>query len=557
MHRKVLENKQKAKTQKRSRSGSKSPQLSANSPTRVKRSRKTEGLNNDHTTRIAYQQGRQNVEMIVEASDQSGAEFLSEDDSSQDEGSDDDDQLSDDSEVQLRHSQSTELDFSFEVEGETADNNVEDVRPQPPTSQGSTEQNKKIKELDLEMKKRLLDLKEMMTHQGLTESVGVLESCFGVSATNGKRQGKGRRILKDVVNDNQNANLMQTNNSQSEVTIYQNAVPKRNSSSSEDGGILDSSDKLILNANVLSDMEHVPSRGNSRDVDNKQSRSLSAEEHTEQIIRQAEAAKAKIFPPTGRDDIGQLGQKFEFVAKIDQEYLSIGSHVDEGMRDRIQRGEYMDFAKLLPKDRITTVEDDGRMELIMRNGKFYWVPVTESVAINCFSKWEQAFRIYANIYTSKFPNKSSELIQYNHIIHSIASSYTWENVYSYDREFHIHLSKHPERSWSVILQQAWSMKLRDRISSGSSEYVTGGAGNHSNAQSGQNPGSSGPMPSKGKISEACKRYNGGRCKFGTTCRYKHKCLYCGKFRHTVLTCRKLMADKERQASANKDSSKSD
>ena len=446
LHRKVLENKQKAKTHKRSRSGSKSPQLPANSPTRGNKYQKTEALKDDRTTRIAYQQGKQNVEMIVEASDQSGAEFSSENDSSQDEGSDDDDQLLNDSEVQLRHSQSTQLDFSFEVEEETADNNVEDIIPQPSTSRGSMDQNKKIKELDLKMKKRLLDLKEMMTHQGLTESVYVLESCFGVSATNGKRQGKGRCSLKDVVNDNQNTNLMQTNNSQSEATIYQNAVPKHNSSSSEDGGILDSSDELILNANVLSDMERVSSRENSREAEKKQPRSLSAEERTEQIIRQAEAAKAKIFPPTGRDDIGQLGQKFKFVAKIDQEYLSIGSHVDEGMQECIQRGKYVDFSKLLPKDRITTVEDDGRMELIMRNGKTYWVPVTESVAINCFSKWEQAFRIHANIYTSRFPNKSSELIQYNHVIHSIASSYTWENVYSYDREFRIHLSKHPERS---------------------------------------------------------------------------------------------------------------
>ena len=45
----------------------------------------------------------------------------------------------------------------------------------------------------------------------------------------------------------------------------------------------------------------------------------------------------------------------------------------------------------------------------------------------------------------------------------MAGMYTWDNVYSYDQEYRIDLSKHPGRSWAVILKQAWSLKLRDRI----------------------------------------------------------------------------------------------
>ena len=63
----------------------------------------------------------------------------------------------------------------------------------------------------------------------------------------------------------------------------------------------------------------------------------------------------------------------------------------------------------------------------------------ETVTINSFSKWEQAFRIFSNIYTKEHPNRASELIQYNHVIHTIASTYTWENVYAYDRQFRMHL----------------------------------------------------------------------------------------------------------------------
>ena len=102
--------------------------------------------------------------------------------------------------------------------------------------------------------------------------------------------------------------------------------------------------------------------------------------------------------------------KFEFVAKIDQEYLAVGSHVDLNTQEKIKRGEYVDFSKLLPKDRIT-VEKDGRMELVVRNGQTFWSPVSEVVAINNFGRWEQAFRIFSNIYTSEFPQRCSELIQ--------------------------------------------------------------------------------------------------------------------------------------------------
>ena len=185
------------------------------------------------------------------------------------------------------------------------------------------------------------------------------------------------------------------------------------------------------------------------------------------------------------------------------------------------------------------------MELIVKNGQTFWSPVSEALAINCFSRWEQAFRIFANIYTSEYPQRSSELIQYNHIIHSISGTYTWENVYSYDRVFRLHLARHPERSWSVILQQAWSMKLKDRIFcndhavSNVDPFGTGNTTNYSTS------GGSHHNTPKTKSNEPCKRYNRGKSKFGNSCRYKHKCTYCYKFGHTILTCRKLKADQER------------
>ena len=42
---------------------------------------------------------------------------------------------------------------------------------------------------------------------------------------------------------------------------------------------------------------------------------------------------------------------------VDEEFTLIGSHLDDITRHRIASGEYVDFVKLIPKDRILTEED--------------------------------------------------------------------------------------------------------------------------------------------------------------------------------------------------------
>ena len=165
---------------------------------------------------------------------------------------------------------------------------------------------------------------------------------------------------------------------------------------------------------------------------------------------------------------------------IDEEYIVVGSHIDELTKRKIANGEYIDFTKLIPKDKVT-MEDDNRMEIINKGGLTYWLPVNdrESSAITNFNRWEQAFRVFSNIFTAFHPGKAGELFQYNHIIHTAAQTFAWKNVYRYDKEFRIHMAKHhPYRS--VILQQAWSMCLKDKVSGNSNGYSRGGGSGNGN-----------------------------------------------------------------------------
>ena len=55
------------------------------------------------------------------------------------------------------------------------------------------------------------------------------------------------------------------------------------------------------------------------------------------------------------------------------------------------------------------------MELVNRNRMSFWSPVSEREVgtINNFQRWESAFRVYSNIYTTQYPQKAAELIQYS------------------------------------------------------------------------------------------------------------------------------------------------
>ena len=109
-------------------------------------------------------------------------------------------------------------------------------------------------------------------------------------------------------------------------------------------------------------------------------------------------------------------------------------------------------------------EDMQKMVMVNKGGMSYWVPMSDKQnSISNYNKWDQAFRVYLDIYTSKYPECTSELIQYGHMIQTATFSYAWENVALYDREFRRHMERYPDHICGVILQQAWTMFLKDRV----------------------------------------------------------------------------------------------
>ena len=263
--------------------------------------------------------------------------------------------------------------------------------------------------------------------------------------------------------------------SPSESTIYNPAVlPNiRNSSSSDEGmGIFNSDEEQPMTVEAIdhnNSFSHsqfagqqerarttVPVNRNQSEV-TQQRRPVSTqqtpEEKAENMIREAEAAKIRMLEVAGKTrgkgDLEPDLREFSHTAMMDENFLLVAAHIEESTRKRIEQGGYVDFARLLPNDRVFA-EHDSRMEWIQEEGRTFLAPAgyrnRDRNGITSFSKWEQAFRVYSDIYSRANPEKAVELIQYNHIIGTAAMSYIWDNVYLYDCHFRVHMSRNPSRS---------------------------------------------------------------------------------------------------------------
>ena len=516
------------------------------------------------TAEISFREGDQIIQMSVQRNEDC---FRDE----ETESSDDEDIVFNDK----NNSESTQSEAELPIPStSTADTIPEQGVEKDKRRSSVVKAKERIKNLNKEMREKIRELQNLMTEGDMNESLEVLDELLpreqpqraveNEQQVEIPQQRRNKKQRKDTSNDegiNANHNsLAKPNSSRSEETIYVNAVQqKRFSSSSEedelpisDVGLIPRNDINVVSYPVQNDdysqrfnnlkvsvegevrkannirneemdwvdeQERMSAKGDGDTQERGQrSQMMSPEEKARKMVQEAETAKARMFATTGRDT----------TAHFDENYIVVGAHVDEATVTKIQNGDYVDFGKLIPRDRVLR-EDDGRMEMVVKNGRTFWVPYAETTVISSFNKWEQAFRVFANLYTKAHPHRSAELIEYNHIIHTISLTYLWENVYMYDKDFRLHLARFPDRRWGLILQQAWFLRLKDRIGTVRSDGFSGGSGNFNN--------------NRGKVNEPCRRFNRGKCNYGAACKYEHRCNYCFKFGHANVNCRKAIADR--------------
>ena len=391
-------------------------------------------------------------------------------------------------------------------------------------------------------------------------------------ARNQQRVDKDRQVskTKERLSDKGKFNSINLPNcSPSESTIYKPAVTKhrnneklvRTSSSSEEcesneSKGLDSSEENIesmihnfvgsqrLALDEIERKQHLEQMdrrcdGHGRNHDDSQvdrnQMLRRVEEGADDWARTAERSKARIFEVSGNvPHIPDL-----CTSSIDEDFMLLAVHIDENLAQKIAQGEYVNFAKLIQKDKLA-MEEDNRLELVNRGGCSFWVPVSERevTSITSISRWDQAFRVYLKIYTKANPTRAEELVEYSFVIHSASEVFSWPNVYFYDKLFRLHLAKHPQRNWGIILQQAWSFCLTEKIPQNQKGNNFSGGGKYQDTSK-----------KKGKI---CFDYNAGNCTYGFACKFDHRCGICGKFGHGAFNCRRADLDNRYKGKTQQD-----
>ena len=269
-----------------------------------------------------------------------------------------------------------------------------------------------------------------------------------------------------------------------------------------------------------------------------------------------EKYKALIADPAGEKIIQtsnvKLGQHPRQVVGdglSDDDFFHLTCHIDASLMEKIEKEEFVELDKLLPKDKRKRTEDN-RLEWIQSEGGTFLAPVNDRMnRINGFQKWEQAFRVYATIYCSANPDRSREIWQYVSVINTAASSFIWENVYEYDITFRHFMAFNPSHSWAVTYNQMWNICMRDPLPAKfNNQGQRFGGGGRSSSGFSNNKQWSKQQPQKRKKPDYCWNFNKGLvCKYGKKCRFVERCSYCDSPTHGVNACTKLEEKTDKKA----------
>ena len=117
-----------------------------------------------------------------------------------------------------------------------------------------------------------------------------------------------------------------------------------------------------------------------------------ARETTDKILMEADQARLDLIAPKGMSEVNkniQLIRTFD----NDDDFFHVSCHVELNLKQKIEKGEYVDSEKLLPKERAglypTEDETHPRLEILKQAGHMYLSPAQRLPKINNVKRWDQ------------------------------------------------------------------------------------------------------------------------------------------------------------------------
>ncbi|XP_052086251.1 uncharacterized protein LOC127723599 isoform X2 [Mytilus californianus] len=194
-------------------------------------------------------------------------------------------------------------------------------------------------------------------------------------------------------------------------------------------------------------------------------------------------------------------------------------HVSQNLRQKIQRGEYVDLALLLHN----SVIDNDKQKVTYEQGQLVINPVLPQTKITNIETWSDAFLIFMSIYCSVHPHKFQELVKYMTSIRKGARRHGGIGWKYYDEQYRLKKARDPSGSWGKLDSEYWMWYMQS-----ASVQPEGQATNHASNNRAF-------YTNQTATTLRCYSFNfDGICN-KHYCIYNHSCLRCG-LHHPIISC---------------------
>ena len=174
--------------------------------------------------------------------------------------------------------------------------------------------------------------------------------------------------------------------------------------------------------------------------------------------------------------------------------------------------------------------------------------------ITSIATWTSAFFVFASIYLAAHPQRVQEILKYGYIVRSAAARYSGWGGRDYDIQFRLRQQLMPQRSWSSIDQELWTLYVASPPQH--SFAIKGVASNNAPNRAFQSS-SSRNTQANFRQQQMANRNRGAKIGKNTSvtkpgfcfrfnrsigcqipnCKFTHKCISCNKDDHGEATCK--------------------
>ena len=128
----------------------------------------------------------------------------------------------------------------------------------------------------------------------------------------------------------------------------------------------------------------------------------------------------------------------------------LGATIPQHLKDKIWRGEYVEFGTLLKSSRGTGLDNsfDETLFTIGSNESPLWQirPHKQAPRITSIEQWTSAFLVFASVYLLRHPTHARSLLKYADTIRSAAFRHVGYGWREYDIQFRLRQARVPSRS---------------------------------------------------------------------------------------------------------------